>query len=298
MADAETQTLLNSILSRLQAVGIGTLADTLYVPLETILQAGINRDELIALDNFFLNKGVTRSLATGLKQIRRGETVSIGCGALDSILKGGVQPGLVTDFFGKSGSGKTQTCFQLTMNACKNGSPVVFIDPSGTFRPERLTQMCESRGLNPDSVLSSVYVARPHSVSDQMRMIQEFEDVFSLRSAKLVVLDGLTENFISEYEGQQGLIRRQSKLAQHLHDLASLSFRAGLPVVVTNTVRTRVATASLQREIESGGNIVAQGIHLRIRLERTGRGWVAHILQPYVEDSTAAFRIGPEGIIG
>ncbi len=285
------------ILSRLQAIGIHSAIDALHAPFDTITQAGLAHDELVSLQSFFLQVGAARRLVEARNEIHRSETVGTGCQSLDALLRGGAHTGMVTDFFGRSGSGKTQICFQLAINASKNGSNVVFIDSTGTFRPERLTELCERRGLDPDSVLSSIYVARPHSVADQMRMVREFEEVFGLRSASLLALDSLTENFISEYEGEKGLIGRQTKLAQHLHDLAGLALRAQLPVVVTNTVRTRVTASGLQAEVESGGNIVAQGLHLRIHLKRGGQEWTANIIQPQVKDSYARFRIAPEGIV-
>ena len=59
--------------------------------------------------------------------------VSTGSKSLDSLLGGGIHSGLVTDFFGKSGTGKSQLCFSLCVNcACAiiPGETIIFIDKS------------------------------------------------------------------------------------------------------------------------------------------------------------------------
>lgn len=61
--------------------------------------------------------------------------------SLDELLCGGAHTGRLTEFFGESASGKTQTCLQLTAQAVLEGRHAVFIDTSGSFSGRRLAQM-------------------------------------------------------------------------------------------------------------------------------------------------------------
>ncbi|HEU4822941.1 MAG TPA: DNA repair and recombination protein RadB, partial [Nitrososphaeraceae archaeon] len=60
--------------------------------------------------------------------------ISTGSASLDSLLGGGIRSGLVTDFFGKSGTGKSQLCFSLCVNCAREifpGETIIFIDTTG-----------------------------------------------------------------------------------------------------------------------------------------------------------------------
>jgi len=75
--------------------------------------------------------------------------VSTGSRSLDSILGGGIRSGMVTDFFGRSGTGKSQLCFTICANYAKEinpGESILFIDTTGNFRPERIQEIASGKG--------------------------------------------------------------------------------------------------------------------------------------------------------
>jgi len=95
--------------------------------------------------------------------------ITTGSKNLDSILGGGIEPRTVTEFFGEFGSGKTQICHQVTVNAFlqkgKGGvrddneeMTVVYLDTEGTFSPNRIVQMSERWGLDPEYLLDHIKV--------------------------------------------------------------------------------------------------------------------------------------------
>ena len=56
--------------------------------------------------------------------------ISTGSRSLDGILGGGIRSGMVTDFFGGSGTGKSQLCFTVCVNGAKEinpGESILFI---------------------------------------------------------------------------------------------------------------------------------------------------------------------------
>ena len=79
---------------------------------------------------------------------------------LDSFLKGGIETQAMTEFAGEFGSGKSQLCYTLCVTANlplnKGGldGNVILIDTENTFRPERIHQVAESRGIaDPEEIL-------------------------------------------------------------------------------------------------------------------------------------------------
>ena len=98
------------------------------------------------------------------KEIRN---ITTGSKNIDNLLGGrGIETKAVTEAFGAFGSGKSQLGFQLAVNVQlpleKGGAngKAVFIDSEGTFRPERIKQIAESVGANPEKVLKNILVAR------------------------------------------------------------------------------------------------------------------------------------------
>jgi DNA repair protein RadA len=81
-------------------------------------------------------------------------------------LKGGIETQAMTEIAGEYASGKTQLCYTLCVTATlplnKGGlnSSVIFVDTENTFRSERVHQIAENRGINPDKVLQKIFVAK------------------------------------------------------------------------------------------------------------------------------------------
>jgi len=81
------------------------------------------------------------------------ERIDLGCSSLNALFGGGIETQAITEFFGEFGSGKTNICHTLAVMVQqpkeKGGlsSNAIYIDTEGTFRPERVHQIAEKRGL-------------------------------------------------------------------------------------------------------------------------------------------------------
>ena len=83
---------------------------------------------------------------------RRKKVLKIKTGSedLDKLLYGGIETMSLTEFYGVFGSGKSQLCHTLCVNATlpieEGGadSTSIYIDTEGTFRPERLAEIAVS----------------------------------------------------------------------------------------------------------------------------------------------------------
>src|SRR3989338_4776994 len=95
--------------------------------------------------------------------------ITTGSKSLDALLGGGVETQAITEAFGAFGSGKSQIGLSLAVNVRMpegegglNGR-CIFIDTESTFRPERIAQLAETRGLDPKKVLKNIFIAKAYN---------------------------------------------------------------------------------------------------------------------------------------
>jgi len=183
-----------------------------------------------------------------------------------------------------------------------NGS-VVWIDTENTFRPERIKQIAETRGMDPEEVLKNIYVARAFNSNHQMLLVEKAEEIIkqklpSEKPVKLLVVDSLTGHFRSEYVGRGTLAERQQKLAKHLADLHRVANLYDIAVFVTNQVQARPDAFFGDPTRPIGGHILAHSATVRIYLRKGKAGKrVARLIDsPHLPEGEAAFRITEKGI--
>ncbi|ADT84851.1 DNA repair and recombination protein RadA [Thermococcus barophilus] len=235
--------------------------------------------------------------------------ISTGSKSLDKLLGGGIETQAITEVFGEFGSGKTQIAHTLAVmvqlppeEGGLNGS-VIWIDTENTFRPERIRQIAENRGLDPDEVLKNIYVARAYNTNHQMLLVEKAEEIIKEklntdRPVKLMVVDSLTSHFRSEYVGRGALAERQQKLGKHLADLHRLANLYDIAIFVTNQVQARPDAFFGDPTRPIGGHILAHSATLRIYLRKgkAGKRIARLIDSPHLPEGEAAFRITDKGI--
>ncbi|MDI6720821.1 MAG: DNA repair and recombination protein RadA, partial [Candidatus Aenigmarchaeota archaeon] len=142
-------------------------------------------------------------------------------------------------------SGKSQLGFQLAVNVQLpkgegglNGK-CVFIDTESTFRPERITQIAEARGLDPKKVLKNILVAKAYNSDHQVVLAEKAKDIIKQEGVKIVVIDSMMSHFRSDYSGRGELAPRQQKLNRHLHALQKTADMFNIAIYITNQVMSR-----------------------------------------------------------
>lgn len=168
--------------------------------------------------------------------------ISTGSKALDALLGGGMRTGMVTDIYGEAGSGKSQLCFTLCANCAKDGSRAMFVDTSGTFRPERIVEIARSPGA-----LDRITFVRALTTYDQASAVKRIVEI----DPRLVVVDSVTSLFSVEYSGPA----RHLAVMKHLHELALAAINTGCAVVITNMVRNVPITV-----VDQAGRNIAQAV--------------------------------------
>lgn len=218
-----------------------------------------------------------------------------GSSGLDAQLGGGFEEGRITEVFGPSNSGKTQIALQATVMAAAKGWKSVFVDTESTFRPERIAQIAESRGLDPKTSLDSVFSIRAGDVESQTHVLARMTGDSRVSAAKLVVIDTVSKNFTLEFPGNERIGRRQGALGAYLNRVAIDAYFSRRFVLLTNRVAS-VTRSGVSQDISVGGLTLERFVSKSLRLRREGGAVFVSAEYPKTSGQPAMCRLSERGI--
>ncbi len=254
-------------------------------------------------------KQLEMGFSTGVDVLKKREAVgkiSTGSEAVDKLIGGGVETQGLFECFGEFGSGKTQLGHQLAINVQLpieqgglNGK-VIWIDTENTFRPERIKQIAEAKGLDVEKALKNIMVARAYTSDHQMLLAEKSGELIKKNNllVKLIIVDSTMGLFRAEYAGRGSLAERQQKLNRHLHTLQKLADVHNLAVFLTNQVMARPDIFFGNPTAAIGGHILAHNSQFRVYL-RKGKGGkrIARLIDsPYLPEGEAVFNLTEKGV--
>lgn len=230
--------------------------------------------------------------------------ITTGSKGLDDLLGGGIETQAITEAHGAFGSSKTQLGFQLAVNVQfpkeKGGlnGRCIFIDTEGTFRPERVRQLAEAKGLDSAKVLRNILVARAYNSDHQYVLAEKARDLIKENKVRLIVVDSLTSQFRSDYSGRGELAPRQQKLNRHIHILQKMADIHNVAIYVTNQVMARPDMLFGDPTAAIGGHIVGHGSTFRmyLRKSKASRRIARLIDSPSLPEGEAVFTVTDAGI--
>ncbi|MBS3054149.1 MAG: DNA repair and recombination protein RadA [Candidatus Aenigmarchaeota archaeon] len=230
--------------------------------------------------------------------------VTTGSDSLNALLGGGVETQAITEGFGAFGSGKSQLGFQLSVNVQMpvekgglNGT-CIFIDTESTFRPERIVQLAQAQGLDPEKVLRNIFVAKAYNSDHQVVLVEKARDIIKERNVKLIVIDSMMSHFRSDYSGRGELAPRQQKLNRHLHSLQKIADSFNVAVYMTNQVMARPDMLFGDPTAAIGGHILGHASTYRMYLRKSKQTKrVARLIDsPNLPEGEAVFSVTEDGI--
>lgn len=308
--------LLNSGISiqdinKLRQSGICTLKGILMTPKKSLIKikglTDLKIDKMKDIVSKLLNVDfMTASLyATKRSMLYR---ISTGSSDFDVLLGGGIQTMSITEVFGEFRTGKTQLattmCITVQLPEELGGSngKAAFIDTEGTFRPERLKDIANKHGLDPDEALENVIYARAYNSEHQNELLQNLSVKFSEDPKyKLLIVDSIISLFRVDFSGRGELGERQQKLNQFLSKLINIAEEFNIAVLITNQMMadpSGAMTFVADPKKPIGGHVLAHASTTRIYL-RKGRGEtrVAKIYDsPDFPEAEATYSITEGGI--
>lgn len=230
--------------------------------------------------------------------------ITTGSKSLDALLGGGVETQAITEAYGAFGSGKSQLGFQLAVNVQLpkseggiNGK-CIFIDTESTFRPERITQLAEARGLDAKKVLKNILVAKAYNSDHQVVLAEKAKDMIKQEDVRLLIIDSMMSHFRSDYSGRGELAPRQQKLNRHLHALQKTADMHNIAIYITNQVMARPDMMFGDPTAAVGGHVLGHASSYRLYLRKSkGANRIARLIDsPSLPEGEAVFTVTEAGL--
>src|SRR5215217_1732817 len=273
------------------------------IDVETISQMILKAKQRLIEDGLLQKEFSTaeRMLELRKKLIR----FTTGSQSFDSFLGGGVETQALTEIAGEFGSGKSQLCYTLcvTANMSNKDNGIIFVDTENAFRAERVHQIAESRGQDPEEIMKRIFVCRIYYSAHLEAVVRGLAKSIEQYKARLVIIDSIISLHRAEFPGRETLSERQQRLNTILHKLIRLAEVYNVAVVYTNQVQAQPdnffggSGSGFDSMRAAGGNIMAHASTYRIFLRKAGHNRIATMLDsPYHAYSQVKFTIGEEGI--
>jgi len=298
----------SSTIDKLLKAGFTTVESVAVTPAREIAEAaGMGGDtalKVCRLARMQVDPGFVPALEV-LEMRRNMIKCTTGSRELDRVLGGGVETGAITELIGEFGSGKTQICFTLAVTAqlpVEEGGlagNVCAIDTEGTFMPERIVQIAEQRGLDPEKILEGILVARAFNSEHQTILIGSLLELVEKSGVRLVIVDSMIGHFRGEYIGRASLSERQQKLGNCLSKLHRLAEAFNVAVVITNQVQATPDTMYGDPNKPTGGHVMAHACTHRVFLRKGRQNTrLARVIDsPSLPEEKIRFAITAAGVV-
>ncbi|KAF9582241.1 DNA repair protein rad51c [Lunasporangiospora selenospora] len=220
--------------------GYGTVADLLAVPFEELAtELKLTQEQSNELI-WQLQGSLSRTAYLTWEREATSVPITASSSALDSLFPRGkgVPPGKITEFCGRSGTGKTQLGIQLCINTqlpvAMGGSEgtSVFIDTEGSFIARRVAQIAQNsveqmyqdmavQGPAVDDLMRGIHYCRVHSAIELVAMVRMLRGIVQAHpKIKLVVIDTISSLFRSNFSDTQARTRLVANLGRQLVSIA------------------------------------------------------------------------------
>ncbi|KAJ1985678.1 hypothetical protein H4R33_003836, partial [Dimargaris cristalligena] len=259
--------LPSSVRHRLIETGYRTVSDLEGMrPSDLKKELDITLEEALEIAQLVRPAVIETVLASQLLEKERVQLhISSGSVALDRLLGGrGITPGVITEFFGVPGIGKTQISIQLCVNsliAHDVDSPptrAIYIDTEGSFMARRAHQMCgalidrlvksnpaSADSLTIDELLDRIIYFRVYDHSEFVALIGQLSDFIREKHVNLVAIDSIAFPFRAGFTDMSQRARQLSGVARTLSHVAR---DFDIAVVLINQMTTKVSHADVDNQ--------------------------------------------------
>lgn len=180
---------------------------------------------------------------------------------IDSLIGGGVEKGVVTQFYGPPGSGKTNIVLNLLVQNAKTGKNGIFVDTEGGLSIERVKQIS---GTDFNELASNIIVFEPSTFTEQDSTLRRIEKmVESGEKVELVILDSAVALYRVR-DGDSSQINLE--LGRQMGLLTRLARKHDIAVVITNQVYASFEGEGMVEPV--GGTILKYRSKIMVELER------------------------------
>ena len=119
--------------------------------------------------------------------------ISTSSKTLNAKLEGGIKSGGLTQIFSEQRFPRTQLCYSIMLNFLHafSDSEILYNDPNGMFRPEKLMELAQYNCIDPKIIMDRISVFRPYTILQQFEIFEIIADKLETVCHKLIIVDGL-----------------------------------------------------------------------------------------------------------
>ncbi len=155
--------------------------------------------------------------------------------------------------FGANKTGKTQICHQLSVQAFKNASKVVYLDTENTFRPERVRELTESRKYSSEKILKNIYVSKIMSNNALFLKLNELDSIIKFNNVKLLIIDSINNFFrIERSDKNLSFLKAKTTYFKILEKINNLTQQFQLITILTAQVAPNFIEEAVIKEFPVG----------------------------------------------
>jgi DNA repair protein RadA len=252
-------------------------------------------------------KGVIRDSSMGVIELleyqKNFNVLKTKCNALDDLFNGGLEPEATYEIYGEFGSGKTQFCNTLTVEAISAGDNVVWIDCEDTFKPRRIMEIIQAREYTEDEeeakeMLKHITYFYCPNTEQMMGTVNALSELLMEKKPRLVILDGAIGQFREEYLGRGTLAERQMQIARLMTHVKNISYYFKCTVIFTNQVMSDPSVMFGDPIKPIGGNVVAHASGYRLYFKKPGKKHIARMVDsPEHAQADAEFVLNDKGVV-
>lgn len=203
-----------------------------------------------------------QSLKT-LSKINDKNRIPLNC-SIDDILGGGVEKGIITQFYGPPGIGKTNIALNLAVNCSKDDKKVIFVDTEGGLSIERVKQIS---GSEFQKVAGNIIIFEPTTFREQDEVLKRIENMLeSEEEVELLILDSA----VALYRLREGdLSQINQELGRQMGLLLRIARKHDIAVIITNHVYSSFEGEGIE---PVGGTILKYRSKIMVELARGNLG--------------------------
>jgi DNA repair protein RadB len=216
--------------------------------------------------------------------------VSSGTAAMDWLLEGGYEKGVITTIYGPGGAGKTNLLLLFIANSLK-GQKLIYVDTEGSFSVNRFMQITKDY----KKALEKITFLKPTTFKEQEDAVTKLEGLVK-QNIGAILVDSLTMLYRIEMDEEDNKTVNRALVAQ-MRTLLELARKNDIPVLVTSHVYADFEDKEKVNVV--GGTIVKNMSKCLIELRKSGpnRMAIVHKHRSIEEGKKILFKIVDEGIV-
>jgi len=198
-----------------------------------------------------------------LSKINDKNRIPLNC-SIDDILGGGVEKGIITQFYGPPGIGKTNIALTLAVNCSKADKKVIFVDTEGGLSIERVKQIS---GSEFEKVAGNIIIFEPTTFREQDEILKRIENMLdSEGEVELLILDSA----VALYRLREGDFSQiNQELGRQMGLLLRIARKRNIAVIITNHVYSSFEGEGIE---PVGGTILKYRSKIMVELAKGNLG--------------------------